>query len=116
MAHSIICDICGDFRGAQSATMSLNAEVVAIDMCFTHVNEAFDFLERYQKQGKPASLNLIPDLIRDAAIGKEAAYKAAAGVELKDVRSWAKANGVTVPDRGRISGAVIQQFKNAAGL
>ena len=35
MAHSVICDICGDYRGAQSVTLSVNSEVVAIDMCFT---------------------------------------------------------------------------------
>ena len=47
---------------------------------------------------------------------QEPAYKAAAGVDLKDVRPWATANGAPVPDRGRIAGEVIQQYKAAIGL
>lgn len=116
MAQSLICDICGDPRGARPMTLSLGTEVVAIDLCSEHVNAVVDFLEPFAQKGQRAQVDLIPDLIRDAAIGKEPAYKAAAGVELKDVRQWAKANGVAVPDRGRIAGEVIQQYKAAVGL
>lgn len=115
MAHSLICDLCGDPRGARPITMSLGADVVAIDLCSEHVLEATTFFDRHRDRGNHASLDIIPDLIRDAAIGKEPAYKAAAGVDLKDVRQWAKANGVPVPDRGRIAGEVIQQYKVAVG-
>jgi hypothetical protein len=95
--------------------MSLGTDVVAVELCSEHVLEAATFFDRHRDRGKHASLDIIPDLIRDAAIGKEPAYKAAAGVDLKDVRQWAKADGVPVPERGRIAGEVIQQYKVAVG-
>ena len=116
MAQSLICDLCGDPRGARPMTMSIGSSVVALDLCAEHVNEALQFLERMQEHGRTATVDLIPNLISDAAIGKEPAYKAAAGVDLKDVRQWAKANGVPVPDRGRIAGEVIEQYRVAVGV
>ena len=116
MAHSLICDLCGDPRGARPMTMSIGSSVVALDLCAAHVDEAIQFLERMQEHGRSATVDLIPNLISDAAIGKEPAYKAAAGVDLKDVRQWAKANGVPVPDRGRIAGEVIEQYRVAVGV
>ncbi len=42
---------------------------------------------------------------------KTAAYKAAEGVNLTDVRDWAQKQGIEVSKRGRISAGIIEQFK-----
>jgi hypothetical protein len=36
-------------------------------------------------------------------------------VDLADVRAWARNNGYEVSDRGRVSGAVLEAYKAAAG-
>lgn len=46
---------------------------------------------------------------------KLAAYKAAEGVNLTDVRDWAYAQGIEVSKRGRISAGIIEQYKTATG-
>ena len=97
-------------------TLSIGSFIEALDLCAAHVDEALLFLGRMQEHGRAATVDLKPSLIRDAAIGKEHAYKAAAGVDLKDVRQWAKANGVPVPGRGRIAGEVIEQYRVAVGV
>ena len=37
----------------------------------------------------------------------------ASGVDNKAVRAWAASNGIELSERGRIPGAVIQQFRDA---
>lgn len=42
---------------------------------------------------------------------KVAAYAAAEGVDLAQVRSWARENGIPVSARGRVHGEVIRLFR-----
>lgn len=50
---------------------------------------------------------------RSAIVNGRAPYPAAAGVDLSVVRRWARANGVAVSDRGRISADVIARYRAA---
>jgi hypothetical protein len=47
---------------------------------------------------------------------KTAAYKAAEGVNLTEVRDWAHSQGLGVSKRGRVNASVIQVFKEAHGI
>jgi hypothetical protein len=41
------------------------------------------------------------------------AHPAAARQQSVDIRAWAKAHGIEISERGRISGAVIEQYEAA---
>lgn len=47
--------------------------------------------------------------------GKAASSGGSDGPSPAEVRAWAQANGVEVSSRGRISGAVVQQYLTAQG-
>jgi len=47
---------------------------------------------------------------------KTAAYRAAEGVDLTEVRDWAHQQGIEVSKRGRISAKIIEEFKTANGI
>lgn len=47
---------------------------------------------------------------------KTAAYRAAEGVDLTEVRDWALQQGIEVSKRGRISAKIIEEFKAVHGI
>lgn len=47
---------------------------------------------------------------------KTAAYRAAEGVDLTEVRDWAYKQGIEVSKRGRINAKIIEEFKAANGI
>ena len=111
MAHSLICDVCNDPRGTRSLTLALDSDVVALDLCTTHAEEVYSLIYPLLDCGSRASMPMLPDLVRDVAVGKAPPYRAAAGVDLGKVRRWAIENGVPVADRGRIAANVINQYR-----
>jgi hypothetical protein len=48
-----------------------------------------------------------------ASRGTAKVAKAAKSTDLGEVRAWARENGYTVSDRGRVSGEVMEAYENA---
>lgn len=52
---------------------------------------------------------------RSSSAGRSSGGSSASGVDTAAVREWARENGHTVSERGRISGTVLEAYKAAQG-
>lgn len=81
-------------EGAEPHTVSLDGKAYEIDL----TEESFETLKELLK----------PYLIRPKGVSPKAARP-------RDVREWAKARGMEVPDRGRLPQSVIAAYTERAG-
>ncbi len=91
LSGSVIND--GDGR---SVVFSLDGESFEIDLSSEHVEQLRDLLAPYIKVAR--------------AVGKKRNPSAPKSQDLQQIRDWARANGIEVSDRGRISAAVREAF------
>lgn len=71
------------------------------------------FVEAARRAGRPASSPA--RTTRSGSRTTATSSQAPADVDAKAVRGWAEANGVKVSARGRLSAAVLEQYRAAVG-
>ena len=91
LSGSVIPD--GDGR---SITFSFDGESFEIDLSNEHVEQFRDLLAPYINVAR--------------ALGKKRGASAPKSSDLQQIRDWARANGIDVSDRGRISATVRAEY------
>ena len=81
---------------------SIDGRDYEIDLCLRHSERFDDAVSRYASQARKASAQPIRTKRRTAAHRKHSAQ----------VRAWAKANGFTVSERGRIPADVVSKYES----
>lgn len=108
MAKTIITTITDDLDGsADASTVSFALDGVAYSVDLGAKNEKklrdalAPFIEKASRAGRAAP--------RPAAKRGERDY------DIASLREWAAKKGIAVPSRGRIPGAVVEQYRAAGG-
>lgn len=108
IVHQLVDDIDGsllEIGEGETVHFSLNGTAYEIDLTVAHAEELREALAPYIKAGR-----------RAAAGGARAAAprrRAARNSDTGEIREWAKAQGLKVSERGRISAEVLEAY-NAA--
>jgi hypothetical protein len=84
---------------------SIDGRDYEIDLCLKHSEKFDEAVSRYASHARKASARLVRTKRRTAAHRKHSAQ----------VRAWAKANGFTVSERGRIPADVVNKYESTHG-
>ena len=111
----LVCDLHDDeVEGTETVAFGLDGSSYEIDTCEEHAAEIRDAFARFvgsaRRAGRPAS-STGP---RRASRGSS--RPAAAGSDrerVQAIREWARANGHTVSERGRLSATVLEAYEAA---
>ncbi|MXG88415.1 Lsr2 dimerization domain-containing protein [Nocardioides flavescens] len=114
MAQRVITQLVDDITGediadgkGETVTYSLDGQQYSIDLTTKNADKFRGLFQDYiavsQKQGRKSST-------RSSSRTQAAATD---GPSAKDLRDWAKSNGLDVPERGRIPQAVRDAFDSA---
>lgn len=114
----LVCDLHEEeVEGAETVAFGLDGSSYEIDTCTEHAEALRDAFAPYvgaaRRAGRtaPAPAQRRPRTSRPAA---GAPAPASGGREhVQQVREWARSNGHTVSERGRLSGAVIAAYEAA---
>lgn len=99
------CDHCRtDDQPISSHTLGWDRKRWSLDLCPGCAEEMSRYL--YSIPG-------IEHRGEDSKADRPAPYKAAEGVDLSEIRKWAKRHGIEVSKRGRISGDVIAAWRTS---
>jgi hypothetical protein len=103
MATRTVTELLDDMTGqAADETVSFGLDGVEYEIDMTKKNAA----------ALRKALSPFQDHARRVG-GRRPLQHVASGVDNKAVRAWAASNGIELSERGRIPGAVIQQFRDA---
>ena len=113
MAQRHLVQITDDLDGAQlqhhdaeEVRFGLDGTAYVIDLSHTHARELRDRLRRYVDAAtRTTTSTAAPSRGRKPTTGPRS--------DLDQVRTWARANGHTVADRGRIPAAILNAFDTA---
>jgi nucleoid-associated protein Lsr2 len=118
MARQVLEKLVDDLDGGEAAetvSFALDGTSFEIDLSKKNATAFRKSFDRYIKAGRRRS----PAGGRRRPSGKTAAStngsKSKRGFDIAQLREWAGANDVTVPSRGRIPQAVVEQYKQAGG-
>ena len=81
---------------------SIDGRDYEIDLCLKHSERFDEAVSRYASHARKASARVVRTKRRTAAHRKHSAQ----------VRAWAKANGFTVSERGRIPADVVSKYES----
>jgi len=113
MIEKFVDDLDGG-QAAETVSFALDGTSYEIDLSKKNATAFRKALDRYvsaaRRQGGSRSA---PRRRKTKATGAAAMPKR--NFDLAQLREWAGANGVTVPARGRIPQAVVEQYKAAGG-
>jgi hypothetical protein len=118
MARQVIEKLVDDLDGGdatETVSFALDGTSFEIDLSKKNATAFRKLLDRYMKAGRrssPASGRRRPSRKMAASTNGS---KPKREFDIAQLREWAGANGVTVPARGRIPQAVVQQYKQAGG-
>lgn len=113
----LVDDLDNSIDAVETVTFALDGVTFEIDLAEANAEKLRGalavFVERARRtggrvqRGRPAGVGAaVPKVARTAAeLATSKAYSRA-------VREWARANGFTVPDRGRLSAAVLEAYAN----
>ena len=110
MAIALTCDVCSTTKGVERHFLQWGDNIAwTCDLCPTHAEGVVAEIEKVLPSAKRTTPRAARAQ-RRASTG-EPAYFAAAGVDIAEVRAWARKSGIAVSDRGRVSGSVISEWK-----
>ena len=107
MAQKVITTTLSDLSGeeitlpAQPVTLTLNGTSVQLDLTVAEEQTLVDLLTPYLSAGRRITMGRAKNTRRQTT----------PGVDTKAVRAWAQQHGITVPERGRIPRAVVEQYR-----
>jgi Lsr2 len=96
---------------AQTVTFSLNGKGFEIDLSKKNAASLEKILKPYIDAARPAAAS--GRRSGSTGPGRGRGKRATPAVDLASVRAWANEAGIQVSDRGRISGAVLEQYAAA---
>lgn len=99
-----VCDVCGSPADAETLRFGLSLVTYEIDLCAAHDEELTSVLERMAKAGRP--LGSPPTSVQVPTADRPVS----ADLDTATVRRWAKQQGITVSDRGRIPEEVFERY------
>jgi len=108
IVHQLVDDIDGtllEVGEGETIHFSLNGIAYEIDLTNAHADELREALDPYIKAGRRASAGNA----RSAAPRRRSARNS----EVGEIREWAKAQGLKVSERGRISADVMDAYRAA---
>lgn len=106
IVHQLVDDIDGtllEVGEGETIHFSLNGIAYEIDLTNAHADELREALDPYIKAGRRASAGNA----RSAAPRRRSARNS----EVGEIREWAKAQGLKVSERGRISADVMDAYR-----
>ena len=115
----LVCDLHDDeVEGVETVAFGLDGASYEVDACEEHATALRDAFAPYvgaaRRAGRPAAgagAKRGPGRAKPAASGGSAG---GGGKErVQEIREWARANGHTVSERGRLSGAVVAAYEAA---
>lgn len=111
----LVCDLHdGDVEGEETLTFALDGGSYEIDLCEDHAAELRDAMAPYVGAARRSGRSAGTSQRRSSGGGTPRARRASSGDrDLADVRTWARANGHEVNDRGRIPNAVLEAYDAA---
>jgi hypothetical protein len=115
MAREVIEKLVDDLDGGdatETASFSLDGTAFEIDLSKKNATAFRRLFDRYVKAGRRSSP--AGGRRRKVAVSTNGS-KPKREFDIAQLREWAGANGVTVPARGRIPQAVVDQYKRAGG-
>jgi hypothetical protein len=107
----VVCDLHDEEVKGETVGFGLDGASYEIDLCDEHADAMRDVLAPYvgaaRRAGRPAApaARRSPTSPRPSSGGGER--------NVSDVREWARANGHTVSERGRISSTVLEAYDAA---
>ena len=101
-------DLDGSTDGVNTIKFGLHGTNYEIDLNAKHQEDLEAALEQFIAAGRKANASAASTSRRPAG-----SSSSASGGEAKAIRAWAAENDVEVPARGRIPGAVVEQYKAA---
>jgi hypothetical protein len=103
-----ISDLSGDSVDVQTVSFALNGTATEIDLTGAEYDTLAALLHPYIENGRRASIDLnTPKRSRSSNGNGRGASDA------KQIREWARTQGVEVPSKGRIPAAVREQYTTA---
>jgi hypothetical protein len=117
MAREVIERLVDDLDGGEATeTVSFELDGTAYEIDLSKRNAAAfrKVLDRYVSAGRRSSTGGARRR-KAAASTNGSRSKPKRGFDITQLREWAGANGITVPTRGRIPQAVVDQYRQAGG-
>jgi hypothetical protein len=109
----LVCDLHGDDTpGSQTVSFSLDGANYEIDLCDAHVAELRESFGRFVSAARRTS----------GGRGRPSGRPASSGgtrrggtdrQRTQDIRQWARSNGLTVNERGRIPAEIVAQYESS---
>lgn len=106
-------------EAAETITFGIDGTTYEIDLNehnSAHMRDVLvPFVEAARRAGRTASKSPARTA-RSGPRSTATSGQAPADIDVKVVRAWAEANGVKVSARGRLSAAVLEQYRAAVGI
>jgi hypothetical protein len=101
----VLSDDIDGSEGAETVNFSYNGVEYELDLSEKNAKKFHDNMQFYADHGRRVGGR--------ARRGSAPAKTTKVSADNVTIRAWARANGIQVPDRGRISGSVREQFEAA---
>ena len=114
----LMCDLHDDeVEGVETVAFALDGSTYEIDACEEHASAMRDAFAPYvgaaRRAGRAPS-GAAPRRARAARGASSSNGNGSGGKErVQEIREWARSNGHTVSERGRLSGAVVAAYEAA---
>lgn len=105
----ITCDICGSDQQTGTLELGWEGDLFEIDVCQQHDTELRDAIGKVAEKGRRKQL----PSFRTARARASARRQVEQGPSAREMREWARANGMEVPEKGRIPAEVRQAYEAA---
>jgi len=114
----LVCDLHEDeVEGVETVAFGLDGASYEIDACEEHASEIRDamasFVGAARRAGRPSPTTGPKRASRSPKSAPASAAGGGGKEHVQEVREWARQNGHTVSERGRLSGAVVAAYEAA---
>lgn len=107
MAKRVVTQLVSDLSGDELAP----GEGETIAFTYRSVNYTIDLTDKEAAGFDNSIAMYLEHATKVGGRRKSTSTATASDYSAKDVRAWAKENGIEVPDRGRIPGEVVEKYK-----
>ena len=110
----LVCDLHDDeVEGVETVAFGLDGTSYELDACEEHATQLRDAFASYVGAARRAGRSPASSSSRKPARGSRPAAAGSDRERVQAVREWARSNGHTVSERGRLSATVLQAYEAA---
>ena len=110
----LVCDLHDDeVEGVETVAFGLDGTSYELDACEEHATQLRDAFASYVGAARRAGRSPASSSSRKPARGSRPAAAGSDRERVQAVREWARSNGHTVSERGRLSASVLQAYEAA---